>query len=76
MARRRSRQAALMTVGAASVAVAAFWVWRLAGREQIAELTTAHLGALLALTVLPGAAWGAWRLDRRMGAARPRDGAR
>jgi len=66
MARRRSRQAALLTAGGASLVLAAFWVWRLGTRDQIAELTTPHLLAVLALTVLPAGAWCAWRLDRAM----------
>jgi|GraSoiStandDraft_4_1057263.scaffolds.fasta_scaffold426723_2 hypothetical protein len=75
MARKRSRQAALLMAGGSSLVLAAFWVWRLGARDQIAQLTTPHLLALLALTVLPAGAWWSWRLDRAMGEG-SRDGAR
>ena len=65
MHRAVARRAALVTIGLSSVLFGVFLVFSLAARDRINGLSTAHLLAILALLVLPGATYVAWRLDRR-----------
>ncbi len=64
------RRGAVVAVAMLSIIGAAFLVWSLAGREQIALLNNAYLVGMVALFLLPGAALGAWELDRRACARR------
>jgi hypothetical protein len=62
---------ALVTIGVGSVVWGLFLVFSVAARERINGLTTAHLLAMLALLVIPGATWLAWRFDRRAHGSKP-----
>jgi hypothetical protein len=60
-----TRRIALATSAAGSLALALTLLFLLAPRDRIGGLPTAALLAIVALFLLPGATWLAWRLDRR-----------
>jgi hypothetical protein len=59
------RRAAIVSVAVYSVLCGVFLVWQLVTRDQVAALSTAQLGGMLALFLLPAATAAAWELDRR-----------
>lgn len=71
-----ARRGALAVIAVASVVWAVCLVWQLASRERIGGLSTGFLLAMLALAVLPGAAWLAWRFERRAPREAPKAGGR
>jgi hypothetical protein len=71
MHRAVARRIALVTIGIGSVLLGLFLITNVATRDRIGNLPTAQLLAILALLVLPGATWLAWRFDRRHHAGAP-----
>jgi len=61
---RTFRKVAILCVAARCAACAMFLVWHFISAEVVGQTSTAQLGTVLALVLLPGCAWGAWRMDR------------